>query len=188
MTFMESARARVRGRGLRIAFPDGLDERALRGARLLADQGLAAPILLGAGEAIRARAASLGLRLDGVGLREPGRDPSHAAHSARYLELRRRKGLTPEEARARAALPHYFGALMVTAGEADGMVSGLASETKPWNANVLVFPDLARATSPTRSPSAWAGPRPSAQSSRAWRSPSTTCPAAARRRTSPTWP
>src|SRR6185436_7812304 len=130
MTLMQSARERVRGRGLRIALADGLEERALVAARGLADQELAAPILLGDAALIRARAASLGVVLDGVALRDPARDASHAAHAARYLERRRAKGVTPEQARGKDALPHYFGALMVTAGEADGMVSGLCSETK----------------------------------------------------------
>ena len=132
MSFMESAQARVRGRGLRIVFPEGLEERALRAARLLADEGLLAPILLGSGDAVRGRAASLGVGLRGLELRDPEQDAAREAHAASYLELRRHKGVTPDEARSRSARPHYFGALMVRAGEADGMVSGLASETKPF--------------------------------------------------------
>ena len=52
--------------------------------------------------------------------------------AANYHELRKHKGITLEAARERAALPHYFGALVVRAGQADGLVSGLNSETKPF--------------------------------------------------------
>ena len=51
---------------------------------------------------------------------------------AEYVELRKHKGMTPEKAAERVALPHFFGALAVRAGEAVGMVSGLNRETKPF--------------------------------------------------------
>ncbi len=72
------------------------------------------------------------MALDGVSLRDPARDASRKAFAARYLELRKHKGVTPEQAGERARLPHYFGALAVAAGEAEGMVCGLNSETKPF--------------------------------------------------------
>jgi phosphate acetyltransferase len=70
--------------------------------------------------------------LHGIVVRDPARDAAREALAATYLELRRHKGMTPERARERAALPHYFAALLVDAGEADGFVSGLDSETKPF--------------------------------------------------------
>ncbi len=130
--FMDELRSRVRGRGTRIVYPEGLEERAQRAALLLKEQDLARPILLGSAGAIRSKAATLGVSLEGIGVRDPAADPAHEAFATSYLELRRHKGMTPELARERAALPHYFGALMVRAGEADGMVSGLNSETKPF--------------------------------------------------------
>ncbi len=65
-------------------------------------------------------------------MRDPATDPRRAAFEAEYLELRKHKGVTPEIARERVALPHYFAALAVRAGEAVGFVSGLNSETKPF--------------------------------------------------------
>jgi phosphate acetyltransferase len=132
MTFMEAMRERVRGRGLRVAYPEGGEERTLRAAALLRDQALIRPILVGDAARVAARARELGLALDGIEVRDPASDPRRAAFESRYLEKRRHKGASPELARERAGLPHYFGALMVEAGEADGMVSGLNSETKPF--------------------------------------------------------
>jgi phosphate acetyltransferase len=132
MTFMDGVRERVRGRGVAIVLPEGLEERAQRAAVLLRDQRLARPILLGAADEVRARTADLGLGLDGIEVRDPRADPSAAGYATSYHELRRHKGVTPESARERVALPHYFGAMMVRAGDAAGLVSGLNRETKPF--------------------------------------------------------
>jgi len=132
MSFMDDVRARVKGRGLRIVLPEGLEERAQRAALLLRDQELARPVLLGPEKDIRARARELGLALDGIQVRDPRADPSLTDYAANYHELRKHKGVTPEVARERAALPHYFGALALRSGQADGLVSGLNSETKPF--------------------------------------------------------
>jgi len=132
MGFMEQAYARVKGRGARIVYAEGVEERAIRAAAWLVERGLARPVLVGDEGTVRARAKSLGVTIDGVGVRDPARDASREAFAARYLELRRQKGVTPEQAVERARLPHYFGALAVDAGEAEGMVCGLNSDTKPF--------------------------------------------------------
>lgn len=130
--FMDEMRARVRGRGLRIAYAEGTQERALRAAALLRDAGLVAPLLIGPAAAIRERAAGLGLDLARIEIHDPASDPAAEGYASAYFELRRHKGVTLEAAREKALLPHYFGALMVRAGAAAGMVSGLESETKPF--------------------------------------------------------
>jgi phosphate acetyltransferase len=132
MAFMDEVRAKVRGRGSRIVYPEGWEERALLAAANLRSYDLARPVLLGPVEEVRARAAALGVALDGIELRDPRTDEARARHAESYLELRRHKGVTPEIAAQRVALPHYFAALMVRAGDADGFVSGLNSETKPF--------------------------------------------------------
>ncbi|HET6899165.1 MAG TPA: phosphate acyltransferase, partial [Vicinamibacteria bacterium] len=114
----------MRGRGLRIIYPEGLEERALRAAALLRDQDLARPVLVGPATEVATRAHELGVPLAGIEVRDPADDPRREAFAQAYLEARRHKGVTAEIARERAALPHYFAALMVKAGEADGFVSG----------------------------------------------------------------
>jgi phosphate acetyltransferase len=89
-------------------------------------------MLLGNEAALRDKAAALELALDGIELRDPEQDAALETYAERYFELRKHKGITPEAAREAALRPHFFGALMVEAGAADGMVSGLNSETKPF--------------------------------------------------------
>jgi phosphate acetyltransferase len=129
---MDEARSRVRGRGLRIVYAEGLEERALRAAALLRDQDLARPVLVGSAPAVAARAAELGVPLGGIEVRDPAADPRRDQFAHAYFEARRHKGVTEDQARERAVWPHYFAALMVEAGEADGFVSGLDSRTKPF--------------------------------------------------------
>ena len=132
MGFMDDARARVRGKRIRIAYAEGTEERAIRAAAILRDQDLAAPALVGAADEIARRARELGVPLEGVTVRDPAARPWSEGYARAYHELRKHKGVTPEEAAAKAALPHYHAALMVHAGDADGFVSGLQSATKPF--------------------------------------------------------
>jgi phosphate acetyltransferase len=132
MSFMDGVRERVRGRGVAIVLPEGLEERAQRAAVLLRDQNLAKPVLIGPEEDIRRRAGEWGLALNGIEIRDPRTDTALTGYASNYHELRKHKGVTSEVARERAALPHYFGALMVRSGSAAGLVSGLNSETKPF--------------------------------------------------------
>jgi len=115
-----------------VVFPEGGDERALRAAALLRDQQLLQPTLLGDVAAVRRLATSIAVDLAGIEVRDPAHDASRAGFAAAYQELRKHKGVTLQEASERIAQPHYFGASMVRAGEADGMVSGLDSATKPF--------------------------------------------------------
>jgi len=132
MSFMEGVYDAIRGRGARVVYPEGLEERAIRAARWLVDNGLVVPVLVGPEEGVRGKARALGVALDGVVVRDPATDARRDAFAAEYLELRKAKGVTPDVAAQRVALPHYFGALAVRAGEAAGMVCGLNSETKPF--------------------------------------------------------
>jgi phosphate acetyltransferase len=132
MGFMETVYEKVKGRGTRVVYPEGLEERALRAAAWLRDRELVVPVVVGPTREVEAKAAALGLSLDGIEVRDPSSDPRRDDFEAEYLELRKHKGLSPEKAREKVALPHYFAALAVRAGEAVGMVSGLNSATKPF--------------------------------------------------------
>ncbi|MFA7481781.1 MAG: phosphate acetyltransferase [Vulcanimicrobiota bacterium] len=120
MSFMETCRQSVRGRNLRIVYPEGHDERAVAAARQLAAQDLGVPIVLGSDP------------IEGVETHDPASHPQAGRLAEVCLELRRHKGMTEEQACELVKQPHFLGALMVREGLADGMVSGLRSETKPF--------------------------------------------------------
>ena len=112
-----------------IVLPEGDDDRVLRAAELLLRRGVVDLTILGEPEDVQARAAVLGVDLDGANVVDPLTSPLRDGFAARYYELRKHKGVTEELAHDVAADLSYFGTLMVDAGEADGMVSGAAHTT-----------------------------------------------------------
>ena len=109
----------------RIVFPEGDDPRILKAARILADDGIAEPILLGDPDAIRREADDADVTLEEITLANP-RASAHLDGFAQELwERRRRKGITLREARDRVREPMYHALLMLRAGQADAVVAGV---------------------------------------------------------------
>ncbi len=108
----------------RIVFPEGEDLRILRAARILADEGIAQPVLLGETDRIRNLAAEEDVELEGIELLDPSRSPCLEDYAHAYWRRRQRKGVTLKEARERVRRPVYFGCMMVAAGHADALVAG----------------------------------------------------------------
>src|SRR5947199_2508776 len=118
-----STRAQVAAQ--RIVFPEGEDPRILKAARILADDGVAEPILLGDPDAIRREADDAGVTLEDITLANP-RGSVHVETFAQELwERRRRKGITLREARRRVVDPLYHGLLMLRAGQTYAVVVGV---------------------------------------------------------------
>jgi phosphate acetyltransferase len=112
-----------------IVLPEGEDERVLRAADILLRRGVVALTVLGDPAAVRARAAALGLDLDGAQIVDPLSSPERERYGTVYHELRKHKGMTEEIAFDALGDPTYFGTMMVHLGEVDGMVSGAAHTT-----------------------------------------------------------
>jgi phosphate acetyltransferase len=94
-----------------------------------AAEGLAIPVLIGRASEIDAVRGRIGVDLEGVGIVDPhGSD--RLDHYAGLLHGKRKhKGMTQVEARELAAQPLFYGALMVSAMDADGFVAGAATAT-----------------------------------------------------------
>jgi phosphate acetyltransferase len=121
-----------------VVLPEGAEERILRAAEVLIRRNVCHLTLLGPEEAIRRRAAELGLGLDfdsdpGRGARarivDPAESPLRDRFAELYTRLRAHKGVTLAQARDTVYDPGYFGVLMVQEGLADAMVSGAAHTT-----------------------------------------------------------
>ena len=109
----------------RVSFVEGEHEKIMRAARILVDEGIARPILLGRPEHIQQKAEQLSLSLEGIDLHNPSdADQGHVYAQALYKK-RQRKGLILSDAKALLQNPNYFAAMMVEQGDADGFVAGL---------------------------------------------------------------
>jgi len=107
-----------------IVFPEGDDPRILRAARILADEGIARPILLGDLDAIRRQADDASLTLEDIELMNPRSAPDRDTLAEELWQLRRRRGITRREAKARVLDPMYYGLLLLRAGRTDALVAG----------------------------------------------------------------
>ena len=107
-----------------IVFPEGDDPRILRAARILADEGIARPILLGDLDAIRRQADEASLTLEDIELLNPRIAPDRDKMAEELWQRRRRRGITLREAKDRVLDPIYYGLLMLQAGRADALVAG----------------------------------------------------------------
>ena len=107
-----------------IVFPEGDDPRILRAARILADEGIARPILLGDLDAIRRQADDASLTLEDIELMNPRSAPDRDKLAEELWQLRRRRGITVREAKERVLDPIYYGLLLLRAGRTDALVAG----------------------------------------------------------------
>ncbi len=112
-----------------VVLPDATDERAIQAARLLTDDGIATPILIGDTRAIEEQAKKTGTSLTGIRLVDPKQSEKLSDFSHVFFNLRKAKGLPLEEAQKQMQNPLFFGAMMVREGLADGSVAGSLSTT-----------------------------------------------------------
>ena len=116
----------VRGRGKRIVFPEGDNEKVLRAASQLVEQGICKPILLGSKERIDTMVEELGLHFS-YEVSDPRHDERRKMLYAPALYKRRkRKGMTLEDAERLLKSRPYFASQMVASGDADGFVGGVS--------------------------------------------------------------
>lgn len=122
--------ARAKANKQRIVLPEGTEERTLRAAdRLLAD-GVADIILIGNPAEINELAARFGLSHIGKAtLVDPKNNEKKAVYADLLFELRKKKGMTPDQAAALAEDPLYLACLMIKNGDADGEIAGAQNTT-----------------------------------------------------------
>jgi len=134
MSFLGQVRKKALQANRRIVLPESSDERIIRATAQILKEGLAQVILVGNQEAIMHSAKAYEVSLSGVKIVDPYNFERLDDYVNKLVELRSKKGMTPEEAKKILQTDtNFFGAMLVKMGDADGMVSGSASPT----ANVL---------------------------------------------------
>lgn len=122
--------ARAKANPQRIVLPEGTEERTLTAAdRALAD-GVANLIILGNPAEIKALADKLGLKnIEKATIIDPENHPKKEEYAQLLCELRKKKGMTIEEARKLVLDPLYLGCLIIKSGDADGQLAGARNTT-----------------------------------------------------------
>ena len=114
----------------RIVLPEGTEERTLKAANQILTDGIADLILLGNPAEINACATEWGLgNISKATIIDPENNPKQEEYAQLLFELRKKKGMTIEEARKLVTNPLYLGCLIIKNGDADGQLAGARNTT-----------------------------------------------------------
>ncbi|HYR28985.1 MAG TPA: NADP-dependent malic enzyme [Thermoanaerobaculia bacterium] len=123
---MHDIYGRARQNPKRIVFPEGDQEKIIRAAKILIDEGLAHPILLVRREEIASLLQKYNVDESKITIIDINHcDQQLDRYVQRFHELRRRHGITIADARRILNSRNYFAMMMLDAGEADGVIAGL---------------------------------------------------------------
>ncbi len=130
MGLFDKMTAKAKACRQRIVLPEGTEPRTLTAAnRIIADE-IADIILIGPPEEIGRLANEMGLaNIERATIVDPADEKVIDKYAPLFFELRKKKGISMEEARLTTANPLYLGCLMVKAGDADGQVAGAMNTT-----------------------------------------------------------
>ena len=118
--------ARAQQRPMRIVFPDAEDRRVVAAARILVDWRIARPVLLGDPETLAAAAAAENVSVEGIEQANPRTSGRLDTYVREYVA---RRDLEARTAKRILMRPLYYGAMMASLGDADGLVGGAVSPT-----------------------------------------------------------
>ncbi|MGA2152734.1 MAG: phosphate acetyltransferase [Geobacteraceae bacterium] len=131
MSFIEKIKAKAKSNLQTIVLPESYDERMLFAAEKVTEQGLAKIVILGDPAKVKADAAAKKIDLTGVEILNPLTAPKLDAYVDALVELRKKKGLSREDALKLLTAPDnlFFAGMMVRLKDVDGCVGGATSTT-----------------------------------------------------------
>ena len=128
MSFIDVIKERAAKSKKTIVLPESMDARTYEAAAKVVKEGFADIIIVGSPEEVAKFGA--GFDLTGVKVVDPATSDRTAAYIDKLVELRQKKGMTPEQAKEILLNQYlYYGVMMVKMGDADGMVSGACHST-----------------------------------------------------------
>ena len=118
---------KVAGRDFSVVFPEGKDERIIQAARILKDEGIAEPIVLGSSEQIETAAEKAGVSVDGIKRIDPKQSDRLDFYAQQYIS--RRNEVSKPVAKRLISKPFLHAGIMTACGDCDAVVGGVASAT-----------------------------------------------------------
>lgn len=130
MNLLDSLIERAKADKQRIILPEGTEKRTLAAADQLLQDGIAEIILLGTPSEIHKLAAEQGLvHIAKAKIVDPEQHEKKEAYTNLLVELRKKKGMTYEQASKLVENPLYLACLMIRSGDADGEIAGAENTT-----------------------------------------------------------
>lgn len=130
MELLKQIIERAKANKQRIVLPEGTEERTIKAADQLLSDGVADIILIGNPGEVNKLADSFGLKnISKATIVDPINYEKKKEYTNLLYELRKAKGMTPEQAAKLAEDPLYIGCLMIKNGDADGEIAGAMNTT-----------------------------------------------------------
>ena len=130
MDLVQQIIARAKSNKQRIVLPEATEERTLKAADMVLADEVADIILIGNPDEINSLAEKWGLKHIGKAtIVDPENNPKSEEYAALLAELRKKKGMTIEQARELVKNPLYLGCMIIKTDGADGQISGALSTT-----------------------------------------------------------
>lgn len=128
MAFIDEIKARAKADKKTIVLPESMDKRTFEAAEKIIKEDIANIVIIGTPEEIAANGA--GFDISGATIIDPSTDPNKQKYIDKFVELRGKKGVTPEIAEETMMKDYmYYACLMCKCGDADGAVSGACHST-----------------------------------------------------------
>jgi len=130
MDLLQQIKETAKKHSKKIVLPEGSEERTLKAADIILEEGIAQIILIGNVEEIKAEAEKFSLKnIDKAIIVDPKKHDKLDAYADLLVELRKKKGMTKEQALEVVTDPLYLATLMIKSGDADGEVAGALNAT-----------------------------------------------------------
>ncbi len=128
MAFIDEIKAKAKADKKKIVLPEGMDRRIWEAAVMITQEDIADLTVIATQEDVEKNAQ--GLNLDGIKIIDPVASDKLEKYINDLTELRRRKGMTPQEAKELLTTDYiYYACMMLRENEADGVVSGACHST-----------------------------------------------------------
>ena len=128
MAFIDTIYARAKADKKTIVLPESMDKRTYEAAEKILKEGIANLVIIGTPEEIEKYGK--GYDISGATIVDPFNDPNKQKYIDKFVELRSKKGVTPEMAKEQMEKDYmYYACLMCKCGDADGAVSGACHST-----------------------------------------------------------
>ncbi len=129
MDVISKIKEKAKAKNKRVVLPEGTEERMIQATKKILAEGLAQVTLLGDEDQIKKLSQTNDLDLSKVKVTAPANSPERNEYAQEYQVLRKKKGMTIDQARKIITNPLFYGAMMVRKGEVDGFVAGSINTT-----------------------------------------------------------
>lgn len=128
MDIFEELTQKIKGKNIKIVFPEGEEERILKAVVRLKEENLITPIVLGKVSDVEKTAQKINKSLDGIKIIDPNTADDFDEMVEKFLEIRKGKN-TKDDALRLLKDVNYYGTMLVKTNKANGMVSGAVHST-----------------------------------------------------------